>query len=210
MTGLALYARIAGFKRPVVTTTEVSAICQLLMPAASRALKRMEVARLVTRIARNLWMVGRQDPMKVASYMVEPHVGYVSLHTALRLHGMISQIPTDIYVVSTSRARRISTPIGTFSIHRMAPRMVDGYAFLPFPLATPEKALVDYLYLSPARSGLFSALPDLEIPPTFDIARAEGWVDRIPSPRRRALVRARLRKALATAERVEWRSTVSA
>lgn len=34
-------------------------------------------------------------------------------------------------------------------------------------MATPEKALIDFLYLSPARSNLFRVLPELELPRDF-------------------------------------------
>ena len=63
-------------------------------------------------------------------------------------------------------------------------------------LAVPEKALVDVLYLSPAKTRLFAALPELELPRTFSARRARAMVVRIRSPRRRALVRALLEALL--------------
>ena len=55
-------------------------------------------------------------------------------------------------------------------------------------LATPEKALVDFLYLAPARSKLFRALPELELAERFSPRRARAIVARINSARRRAMV----------------------
>jgi hypothetical protein len=55
-------------------------------------------------------------------------------------------------------------------------------------LATPEKALVDFLYLAPARSRLFRALPELELPARFSPRRARAIVARIGSARRRTMV----------------------
>jgi hypothetical protein len=55
-------------------------------------------------------------------------------------------------------------------------------------LATPEKALVDFLYLAPARSRLFRALPELELPVRFSPRRARAIVARIGSARRRTMV----------------------
>jgi hypothetical protein len=52
-------------------------------------------------------------------------------------------------------------------------------------LATPEKALVDFLYLAPARSRLFRAL---ELPARFSPRRARAIVARIGSARRRTMV----------------------
>jgi hypothetical protein len=63
-------------------------------------------------------------------------------------------------------------------------------------LATPEKALVDFLYLTPARSKLFRALPELERPARFSASRARAMGRRIESARRRTLVARRLEALL--------------
>ena len=64
----------------------------------------------------------------------------MSLYSALQYHGIIEQIPSVVYAVTTGRTQRIETPA-----------------------ATPEKALVDTLYLRPARSNLFRKLPEAEL-----------------------------------------------
>jgi hypothetical protein len=51
-----------------------------------------------------------------------------------------------------------------------------------------RKALVDFLYLSPTRSRLFAALPELELPRSFRRREAQRWVGRIPSGRMRTIV----------------------
>jgi hypothetical protein len=55
-------------------------------------------------------------------------------------------------------------------------------------MATPEKALLGFLYLGPARSNLFRALPELELPSKFNVRSARQMLQRIPSVRRRTLV----------------------
>ena len=64
-------------------------------------------------------------------------------------------------------------------------------------IATPEKALVDFLYLSPTRGRLFAALPELELPRGFRRAEARRWVARIPSTRRKTIVARKLNDVLA-------------
>ena len=66
-------------------------------------------------------------------------------------------------------------------------------------LAAPEKALVDFLYLGPARSRLFRALPELGLPPKFSVKRARAILARIEPPRRPLVGRA-LERALAPPE----------
>jgi hypothetical protein len=65
-------------------------------------------------------------------------------------------------------------------------------------LATPEKALVDLLYLTPARSRLFRALPEVEWPKGFQVNAARAMVTRIGSVQRRALVSRKFEDLLKT------------
>jgi hypothetical protein len=123
------------------------------------------------------------------------------LLTALSLHGMISQVPRVVYVASLAPTRRIETRLGVFSVHRVGPAVFGGFATTAkgVRLATPEKALLDTLYLAPARSRLFAALPEVELPRGFSVRVARRWVARIPSGPRRLAVERRLAKVLAAA-----------
>jgi hypothetical protein len=64
-------------------------------------------------------------------------------------------------------------------------------------MASPEKALVDFLYLGPARSMLFRALPELELPRRFNARLARAMTGRIESARRRVMVERALERVLA-------------
>lgn len=55
-------------------------------------------------------------------------------------------------------------------------------------MATPEKALFDSLYLAPAKSGLFAALTEIELPKNFNSSLFKRWVKRIKNKSRRHLV----------------------
>ncbi len=118
----------------------------------------------------------------------------MSLHSALYLHGMISQVPAVTYAVSLARARRFTTPLGTVSIHHVQPSFYFGFEDTGHGgrLATPEKALVDFLYLAPARSHLFRALPELEWPKRFGTRKARSMIGRVEPERLRTLVSRRL------------------
>jgi hypothetical protein len=114
---------------------------------------------------------------------------------------MISQVPRVVYVASLSPTRRLVTRAGVFSIHRVGPRLFGGFETTArgVRLATPEKALVDTLYLAPARSRLFAALPEVELPRGFRAREARRWVARIPAGPRRLLVEQRLAEVLEAA-----------
>ena len=75
---------------------------------------------------------------------------------------MISQVPAVTYAVTLARTRRFVTLLGTVSLHHVQPRFFFGYEDAGRAggrLATPEKALVDFLYLTPARSRVFRRFP---------------------------------------------------
>ena len=55
-------------------------------------------------------------------------------------------------------------------------------------MARPEKALLDTLYLTPARSRLFAHLPEVELPASFDEQEAYRWLTKVSlGPRRLAM-----------------------
>lgn len=59
-------------------------------------------------------------------------------------------------------------------------------------MATAEKALLDCLYLSPAKSRLFASLPELDLDGVFDLDRARRLFEKIPSERLRQTLDRRL------------------
>jgi hypothetical protein len=115
---------------------------------------------------------------------------------------MIQQIPRVIYVASLAPTRRLATAAGTYSIHRVGPGFFGGFDTQPngVRLATPEKALLDVLYLGPARSRLFAALPEVELPGRFDRGLAWSWLERVEGGPRRAMMVRRLERLLGKAQ----------
>lgn len=182
---------------PLVTTSEAAALWGVSAKAANEMLRRLAAARIVRHVRRGLWVRGAIDPFRAVERIAEPDVAYVSLLTALRLHGMVEQIAPAAQAVTTGRARTIDTPIGSFELHHVAPEFCRGFdRALGFPLATPEKALVDVLYLSATRDRTLSRLPELALTRAFSVHRARRWVEQIADERARVRVATRLESAL--------------
>lgn len=192
--------RLKRLRVPAATTAEAAAVLGLAGDATSHVLRRLAAAGLITSVRKGIWALGdHPDALTLIEYVTAPYPGYLSLQSALYQYEMIAQVPSMIYVVSLARSARIETSLGTYSVHHVQPAFFGGY--MPHPdsgvkLALPEKALVDFLYLSPTRTRLFAALPELELPRGFRRAVARDWVKRIPSPRLRTIVRRRLDEAL--------------
>ena len=179
-----------------LTTREVAAYLNVTTVYASNILCRLVRERRVTRLGRGRWLIGNKvDPFAVPEYLTTPYQTYISLQSALYHHGMISQIPAVVYAVSLARTKRYRNLIGEFSIHHVKPGFFFGYETLgrsTIKMALPEKALVDYIYLSLGRSKLFGALPELELPRTFSLERAHKFIDRIPNQSKRRAVLSRV------------------
>lgn len=196
MTPSEAYGRLLDLGVTTVETADVAATLRVSTSAATKLLGRLASAKLVVRLRSGLWLLGRAapNPYALAEALTAPMPSYVSLQTALYLHGMIEQVPAVIYVASLARTQRIKTAIGVFSVHHIAPELFGGFEARPdgTKLATPEKALFDFIYLSGGRSRLFAHLPELELPARFHRSRLRAWSRRIAASRKRSMVETRI------------------
>jgi predicted transcriptional regulator of viral defense system len=196
MTQTEAYSRLLDLGVATIETADAAAALRMTTSGATKLLGRLARARLVTRLRPGLWLLARSapSPYTLVEDLTAPLPSYVSLQTALYLHGMIDQVPGVIYVVSLARTQKLATPIATFSIHHIAPELFDGFEVRGdgTKLATPEKALFDVAYLSGGRSRVFARLPELELPRRFRPSRLREWTRRIGAVRKRSMVERRL------------------
>ena len=116
------------FGRPFIETREAAVRLGVSTARASQLLGSLEQAGLVRRLRRGLWALRSDvDPFTVPPYLTAPFPAYVSFWSALARHGMIQQVPRQIFVASLDRPRRVTTAVGTFSIHHLAPEVFGGY-----------------------------------------------------------------------------------
>jgi predicted transcriptional regulator of viral defense system len=185
----------------VFTTRQISALRGSSLSAASQGLSRMEERGLVKKVTRGIWCIPedtRFTPYALVPYLAGGHRAYVSLISALNLHGLIEQIPEIIYAVTTGHTRVRKTTVGTYSYHRVRPRFFTGFDWYgnrqDFLIATPEKALVDSLYLSSRKGKRFAFFPEIDLGVDFDFKRAYEYVDLIENdPWTRAYVLRKLK-----------------
>lgn len=195
------HAKLLALKQDVICTNDAAACLKITIAHASRLLNRLSKAGFFIPLSRGKWGCRPTiNPLILPHYLTSPVPCYISFLTALYYHGMISQIPDTIYAASLARTRQYKTPLARISIHRIEPNFFFGFRVDPhlkIRMATPEKALLDTLYLSATRSRLFGSLPELELPPGFKRKEALKMIDKIPSLRLRSLVRKKLQSFLA-------------
>ena len=88
----------------------------------------------------------------LSNFIYKP--SYISLHTALAFYGIIPEAVTQITAVSSLKTTDFQNNIAQFSYKKMKPDLFFGYEQKPFhnrtiSIATPEKAILDLLYLYP-------------------------------------------------------------
>jgi predicted transcriptional regulator of viral defense system len=195
------YRDLRHLGRPVLTTTEATAVWRTTGRTTGRRLASLAEAGLVRRLRRGLWALDPEvAPFAIAPFLTAPYPAYVSFWSALARRQMIEQIPRQISVASLDRTRRIETTLGDFEIHHLAPELFGGFEGTEEEgyVATPEKALFDSIYVR-AASGAKAYFPELSFPEDFDEREVEKWIGRIPTARLRTLVSRRLGEVLSVA-----------
>lgn len=187
---------------PVFTTARVAEAAGVHPNVATRALSALAAQGVIEHLASGVWGDVRHPDFSpyaivppLAARVAPDQPAYVSLLSALHLHGMIEQIPQTIHVVLPVQRRGRHTGVGQVEFFQLEPDLIGGYEPCGragnFDLATPTKALFDTLYLSIHRGRRFTHFPELILGPRFRRKEMAEWLTRIRSPRKRSAVASR-------------------
>ena len=155
----------------IFSTREFANQSGVSMSAATKRLARLCKIERLTKVTKGVWANISHPyfhPLSCVPYLLGKEQGYVSFLTALHLHEVISQIPRTIQVATTGRGRVLESPVGSFEFFQIKPELMRQGANwsesrLPYLIASPEKALVDTLYLSTRKGRRFNRLPELDL-----------------------------------------------
>jgi predicted transcriptional regulator of viral defense system len=195
MNQLEALRRLQQLGAPVFETRDASALLAVSPANAHMLLRRLATQGQVVHLARGKWLLdNRVSRFALPELLSAPYPSYVSMQSALFHHGLIEQVPAVVYAATLGRPRRLTTPLGVISFHRLPPDLFSGFEVADdgAKIASPEKALFDTLYLAPARSRLFARLPELDIPPRFRWQELRSLAARVNSPTRRAYIERRI------------------
>jgi predicted transcriptional regulator of viral defense system len=122
----------------------------------------------------------KAHPFVVANRMVRP--SYVSLQSAMAIHGLIPESVPVTTSITTGRPGEFSTPLGAFVFRHVRTPLFQGFREVEMDtlqsafVATPEKALLDLLYLEKGSdSEAYLAELRLEIDDGFDLEELERF-----------------------------------
>jgi predicted transcriptional regulator of viral defense system len=187
--------RLQKLGTPVFETRDATALLAVSPANANMILRRLADQGMLTHLSRGRWLAGTSVARLLLPELISaPHPAYVSMQSALFHRGIIEQIPAVIYAATLARPRRVNTPLGVISFHRIPPALFLGFEVESngAKIATPEKALFDVLYLAPARSRLFARLPELEFPRAFRWAQLREFAKLVKSPTRKSYIERRI------------------
>ncbi|MEA3376532.1 MAG: hypothetical protein U9R72_10115 [Chloroflexota bacterium] len=124
-----------------------------------RQLSRWTNAGRIYQLRRGLYALAppfqkvKPHPFLVANRMVKP--SYVSLQSALAHYGLIPEYVPVTTSATSARPGRWDTPLGTYTFRRIKTELFHDYRLVEVStgqhafVASPEKALLDLVYLEP-------------------------------------------------------------
>lgn len=124
---------------------------------------------------------------RIANVLYAP--SYVSLHHTLCFYEMIPEAVINITSVTMQKTRTFDNRFGRFVYQSVKPSFYFGYELLigrngkSFFMATPEKALLDLLYLYPfyktEQDMIDLRLDEDFMEDEFNMERFDGYVERV-------------------------------
>ena len=111
-------------------------------------IKRLLQKQLISPLKPGLYAVASNPPTsyQVANLLVP--ASYISLETALNHYGILSQFPRNITSVTPGKTKSFKVDL-MYSYTHLQPNLFHSYKNVDSVLlATPEKAVIDYLYLA--------------------------------------------------------------
>jgi len=164
--------------------------------AVQKQLSRWHAAGRIYQLRRGVYALAppfqrsKPHPFLVANRLVRG--SYVSCQAALAHYGLIPEYTPLTTSVTSGRAGRWDTPLGSFAYQHMQHGLLHGYRLVEVGggqyafLAAPEKALLDLIYLQPGGDDL-AYLQELRLQnlAQLDLAELARLAEQSGSPKQR-------------------------
>ena len=152
MKWIELQKRFAEKGVSIFTVSEFRSMADLSETAAQKILERYAKRGLLTRLKKGMYFVSDNPPSSffISNRLYRP--SYVSFESALSYHKIIPETVYSVTAATTKPTRKFEVGERVFIYHKIKRSAYTGYAPTEIGgeiilLASPEKALVDYLYL---------------------------------------------------------------
>src|SRR6266550_3277791 len=176
----------------IILADEIAARYQLPVASVSKALSRLEDRGLVSRVANRIYvhkLVRDSSPLDFGS-VLKPNSS-VSLESALSHWGLSTQNPVTLTCVTPGKPREYKTSEFAIQFRTISKRLFWGFLekrtrYSKYQIAEPEKALLDWVYLS-LQAGLKPYLDEIDFKPV-DKSKLVKYAAKYPGTVRNVLL----------------------
>jgi predicted transcriptional regulator of viral defense system len=147
MKGIELLKTLQKINKPFYTIADLEKITSLPRNSLYVALKRWEVAGIIERVARGIYipMGGNISLENVAAQLYLPN--YLSFESALAKCGILNLIPYTLTFATTRKTRKYTLRKQEVEFRQISPELFFGYEMKNgMNIALPEKAFLDEIY----------------------------------------------------------------
>lgn len=141
--------KIQNSGKTFLTARDVSIILGI---EASRTreniIRNLLESQLLTQLERGKYFITANKPsdFEISQFLYSP--SYISLESALSYYGIISQFPFEITAVTPKKTAKKEINSKAYMYSHIKKDLFFGYKKVDnYLIATPEKALLDYLYM---------------------------------------------------------------
>ncbi len=152
-----LYRSLLTYPRPYLSDTELVSLLSGTPDSRYSKVKRLLAQDKLLHIRRGLYCLTpelgyftKPHPFELAQHIYGP--SFISLESALSFHQLIPETVYSFTSVTTKRSKEFQTPLGVFAyLHLPLEHFYLGVERIqengrPFFLATPWRAICDYVY----------------------------------------------------------------
>jgi len=139
---------------PYFTTAQLTKLfSKESVESRNMQLKRFVDRHELTRLKRGVFIFAEQELDEFSLANILNPQSYVSLESMLNAYGLMPDIPAQVTSVTPLTSKTFTTPKGTFLYSKIDPRLYFGFQIentqniLPYRVAEPEKAVLDYIYV---------------------------------------------------------------
>lgn len=145
------------------TVSDVELLTRQPRPQVRVALNRLVKQGELRRLLRDVYIL--KDQLMNAEIIAEQMdaTSYLSFESALARYGIVNQVPYAVTLATAKKSKTLIFENQTVIFRKLAPALAGGYVIENgLRVATPEKALLDLMYLV-ARGKASQSLDELDV-----------------------------------------------
>lgn len=134
----------------LVTSTSLSKVLKIdNKNTVYKIIERLEKNKLIERLVKGKYVLTKSkvSDFEKAGIILSP--SYISLESALNFYGILPQFPYTVTSVTTQKSKRYEINGKEYEFTKLSKKIYSDFVKIDnFLISTPEKALIDLIYLA--------------------------------------------------------------